>query len=306
MTGVQPAPANLFWNAAFHGLDVDNQLIPGWTFDGSDFTIDIVSTSEEAPRYPNHNIISIVRGSSSSSSIKFKQPVIPPSAAHSFCTFGIYAKSTTPNSIVAVMKYESGSTISSSAHTGSGDWEFIAMSALYNQDTGPLPYFSITGDVNLTAPVFSYGNGPAVPGSEFLSAAGARMSGVLAMNVVKVSAPAEGGFWTLPKGGNVFDIAPLPEITPLEGETCSSISTSYKYVSRISHSGADRFDVGAIITLLFPECGGCVPCLGISSGGYIKLVGNMGFAPPPSAPSSSLTLVSREGGVWSEVSRNTI
>ena len=273
MTGIQSAPANLLWNAAFHGFDVNDQSIPGWKFDGSGFTIDLVPTSEEAPRYPDHNIIRVTKGSSTTP-LKFKQPIIPSSAAHSFCTFGIYAKSSTPNSISTAMKYESGSTIASSSHTGGGDWEFIAMSALFDQSTGPLAYFSITGDVILTAPVFSYGKGPAVPGSEFLSSAGARMSGVLSMNLVKVSAPEEGGFWTLPREGNVFLISPLPEVSPGNDGTCS---TSYTYITRISQPTADRFPVGSMITLLFPECGDCVPCLGISNGSYINLVGDNGF-----------------------------
>ena len=295
MTGIHPAPNNLFWNAAFHNVDVDGQTLPGWSFTGSDFHIDLIPDSEETHLYPDHNIIRIDRNSTVR--IKLSQPGIPSSSAHSYCTFGIYAKSNIPNSISAAMKYSSGSIISSSPHTGSGEWEFIGLSSLFDQTNGPLPYFSITGDVLVTAPTFTYGHGPAIPGAEFLSSSGARMSGVLAMNLVQVKPPPEGGFWSLPKEGNIFEINPYPESGP------APCSTSYKTITRINHS--TDFNSGSVITLLFPACGDCVPCLSIKHSSYIKLVGGQNFSPPPTAIYSSLTLVSAGGPSWTEVSRNT-
>lgn len=297
VTGIHPAPNNLFWNAAFHNFDINEQDLPGWSFSGLDFHIDLVPTSQESQLYPDHNIISIVRNSTAP--LKLSQVGIPSSHAHSFCTFGIYAKSSMSNSIVAAMKYESGSIIASSSHTGSGKWEFIGMSSKFDQTNGPLPFFSITGDVIVTAPTFSYGYGPATPGAEFLSSSGARMSGVLAMNMIQVSPPSGGGFWTLPREGNIFQISPYAESG---SEPCSN---SYEYITRINHLTADRFHEGSVITLLFPTCGGCVPCLAIRHSVYVKLLGGQNFAPPPTAVHSSLTIVSGGSGTWSEVSRNT-
>ena len=301
MTGVHPAPHNLFWNAAFHGIDVDGQSVPGWTFTGSDFSFDLVPTSQEPLLYPDHNVLSIEK--SGSTTLKLTQSGLPRSHAHSFCTFGVYAKSSIPSSISAAMKSRSGTTIASSSHTGSGKWEFIGLSSLFDQTNGGLPYFSITGNVMITSPTFSYGYGPATVGAEFLSASRARMSGVLSMNMVEVSPPTGGGFWrTLPREGNIFKISPYPE----SGSTPTCSSTSYETITRINDSGSTRFDVGTVITLLLPECGECVPCVAIAHGSYIKLLGNANFIPPPTASHSSITLVSAGSGSWIEVSRNMI
>jgi len=295
MVGVQPTANNLFWNSAFHGFDANDQSIPGWKVSGSNiFDINLVSISEEEQLYPDHKIINITKGEGS---VKLEPEHLPSSNAHSFCTFGIYAKSEIPNSISAAMKSQSDTTIASSSHTGSGKWEFIGLSSLFSQSTGPLAYFNIKGSVLLSAPTFTYGYGPARPGSSFMSSSGARMSGLLSMNLVDVSVPDEGPYWVLPREGNIFNIASLQE----EDEPCS---ISYVYLSRINHSGKDRFDVGSTITLLFPLCGGCIPCLGLRHGSYIKLLGEANFA--PLTAHSSITLVSKGSGVWSEISRNTL
>eukprot|EP00592_Proboscia_alata_P001936 CAMPEP_0194367524 /NCGR_PEP_ID=MMETSP0174-20130528/15615_1 /TAXON_ID=216777 /ORGANISM="Proboscia alata, Strain PI-D3" /LENGTH=708 /DNA_ID=CAMNT_0039143321 /DNA_START=193 /DNA_END=2319 /DNA_ORIENTATION=- len=295
MVGLQPAANNMFWNAAFHGLDVSGQSVPGWVVSGSNFHLDLSLTEELL--YPDHNIINITKDDETVFKLRPEHP--PRSHIHSFCTFGIYAKSTTPNSISAAMKYRSGSTIASSGHSGSGNWEFVGMSSEFAQSTGPLAYFSITGSVELSAPTFTYGQGPATPGSEFMSSSGARMSGLLSMNLIDVSAPKteDGGHWVLPREGNVFDISPIP---PTD-EPCT---TSYMYVSRINYRGIDRFTAGSIITLLFPACGECTPCLGLKNGGYIKLLGENDFFPV--AVQSSITLITKGTGSWSEISRNTL
>ena len=71
---------------------------------------------------------------------------------HDFVTFGIYARSSVPSSISATMRYTSESIIFSASNSGTdGEWEFIGMTALYDH-TAPYFYFSITGDVDLTAP----------------------------------------------------------------------------------------------------------------------------------------------------------
>ena len=296
MTGINPSFNNLFWNSAFHGFNVDSQIVPGWTFSGDNFSIQHVS--EEEALYPGHYIISIDK--TTSSTLQLSPSSLPSSAVNSFCTFGIYAKTSSANSIIAAMRHASGSIISSSPHTGSGKWEFIGMSSLFDQTTGPEPYFSITGDVTISTPTFSYGHGQANPASEFLSSSGAKMSGLLSFNMIEVSPPADGGFWTLPQDGNLFKINSLPE------SGTAPCSTSYTYITRINHSGSDRFEAGAVITLLFPPCGDCVNCLGLTNSAYLNLLGGSGFAPSSTATQSSITLVSSGLGTWTEVSRNTL
>jgi hypothetical protein len=304
MVGITPTSSNLMWNAAFHGIDLDGQSIPGWSFIGSDFTLELPPTSEEPLLYPDHNIISLKKNGSAK--LKLTPVGIPLSPIHSFCTFGIYAKANVPNSILAVMKSGSGNTLSSAHHTGSGQWEFIGMSSLFDKTTnhGALPYFLINEDVLVTAPTFSYGHGPAMPGTEFLSSSGARMSGVLTMNMVQFSPPGEtdnNSWWVIPKEGNIFEISPFPAIEIFPCPT----DTSYMYVDRINHSTANRFHVGSVITLLFPACGGCVACLAVRHSAYINLLGDVNFIPSHLASHTSLTLISSGPGTWTEISRNT-
>ena len=75
---------------------------------------------------------------------------------HDYVTFGIHARSSVPGSIVAAMRHASGSIVSSAAHSGSGKWEFVGTTGLYDK-ASPAFYFSVTGDVDLTAPTLTYG-----------------------------------------------------------------------------------------------------------------------------------------------------
>lgn len=277
--GLDPAPLNHFWNAAFKGL-IDN-TIPGWSIP-SNGEVTIVSDDEEDSLYADHNVLSI-NYLNYGGAFKLKADKIPKSPGHSMATFGIYAKSTVPNSISAVMRYESGSIISSASHSGSGDWEFIGMSALYDQNA-PYFYFSITGDVLVTAPTFVYGMTPATPGASFLSSSGARMSGTLSMGVATAVAPSNGDRWLLPKNeGNIF-------MMDMNGEKPG------RSIRRINYSTADRFPKGTVVTLMFEESG-----TNVVHNGYIKLKDNQSFV---STTRSSLTLMATGGPSWVEVSRN--
>lgn len=276
--GLDPAPLNQYWNAAFKGL-VDNS-IPGWSIPGNG-QVSIVSSDEETPLYANHNVLNIDY-LNYGGAFKLMADSLPKSPGHSMATFGIYAKSDVPNSITAAMRYESGSIISSASHTGSGEWEFIGMSALYDQNA-PYFYFSITGDVKVTAPTFVYGQTPATPGASFLSASGAKMSGTLSMGVATAPAPPSGDRWLLPKDeGNIF-------VMDMGGNPNRSIR-------RINYRTADRFARGSVITLLFEEAG-----TNVVHNAYIKLKNNQSFV---STTQSSLTLMSFGSASWVEVSRN--
>mmetsp|Transcript_17250 Transcript_17250/g.39870 ORF Transcript_17250/g.39870 Transcript_17250/m.39870 type:complete len:355 (-) Transcript_17250:77-1141(-) len=274
--GLDPAPLNHYWNAAFKGL-IGNTL-PGWTIP-SNGIISIASEDEESLLYADHNVLSIKY--LGGGTFKLMADVLPRSPGHSMATFGIYAKSIIPNSICAAMRYESGSIISSASHSGSGDWEFIGMSALYDQNA-PYFYFSITGDVNVTAPTFVYGQTPATPGASFLSASGARMSGTLTMGVSTALAPPNGDRWLLPlKEGNIF-------LMDMDGNPDRDIR-------RINYRTADRFPRGTVATLMFEG-----PGTKVVHNAYIKLKNNENFV---STTHSSLTLMA-SGTTWTEISRN--
>jgi len=211
----------------------------------------------------------------SEKAIKLKPSDIPLNYAHCFISFGVYAQSYTPNSISAAMKYESGSTISSSSHTGSGNWEFIGMSALFDNSCDHHAFFSITGDVNVTAPTFIYGKRQVSPGSEFISSSKGRMSGVRSLQSLDV-APQSGSQWVLPRDGKVFFIH---QFDTLEGSNCA---TTYNNVYFFNDKTVDRFPKGSIIIIFFPSCGACVPCLGMKDNAYISLLVGNDFVPDPS------------------------
>lgn len=179
---------------------------------------------------------------------------------HDFVTFGVYARSSVQSSISAAMRYASGSIISSASHSGSGEWEFIGMTALYDK-SAPYFYFSITQDVELTAPTLTFGKSPATPGASLMSSSGARMSGTLTTGVaIGLPPPPETPYyWVLPKNeGNVF-------LMNMEGDPIRTII-------RLSHSTADRFPRGTIITMMFGFEGPKV-----KHNSYIKLKGGSDF-----------------------------
>jgi len=204
---------------------------------------------------------------------------------HDFVTFGIYARSSVPSSISAAMRYTSGSIISSAPHSGSGEWEFIGMSALYDK-TAPYFYFSITGDVEITASTLTFGHTPATPGASLMSSSGARMSGTLTTGVaIGLPPPPEEPpyYWKLPKNeGNLF-------LMDMQGDPIRTII-------RLNHSTADRFPRGTVVTLMFSLAG-----TRVSDNAYIELKNNDDFV---SVINSSITLMASGGATWTEVLRN--
>jgi hypothetical protein len=278
--GVDPAPLNMLWNAAFHGYDSSSRSMAGWSLPGANWNMAVLPDSEAL--FADHQVLSIDY-LNYGDPFKLSPDLLPKSPGHSFATFGIYARSNVTGSIAAVMRSASASIISSSSHSGSGGWEFISMSALYDRTT-PYFYFSITGDVTITAPTLVYGQTPATPGAEFLSSSGAKMSGTLSMGLTKAYPPPSStpNFWVLPKNeGNYFDM-------DMQGNPSRTIE-------RLNDSTADRFSKGTVVTLLFSE-----PGTTVKHNAYIELRGSVNFV---STVNSSLTLISR-GPTWTEVSRN--
>lgn len=276
-----PAPLNVLWNAAFNSYDAEARSLAGWKTPGTNWNIEVLPDDEAL--YADHQVLRIDK-LSYGGAFKFEPDQLPRSPAHSFVTFGIYARSSVPSSISAAMRYESGSIISSSSHSGSGDWEFIAMSALYDKDA-PYFYFSIDGDVDVTAPTFVYGSAPATPGASLMSSSGAKMAGTLSMGLAKAYPPPEETkyYWVLPNNsGNYFEV-------DTRGEPS-------KTIIRLNYRTADRFPRGTVVTLLFGEAGHRV-----KDSGYIKLKGGTDFI---SVENSAITLISHGSASWTEVSRN--
>lgn len=294
MVGLAPSPQNLFWNAAFHGLNEIDMNLPGWTSEKDNLSA--IYDSGQTPLFNNHKILQLTYEDNASPG-ELRPVSLPSSPIHSFVSFGVYAQSTVTGSIVAAMKFETGSTISSSQHTGSGKWEFIGMSSLYDKTGGARPYFSITGNVKVTAPTFVYGHTQVSPGADFISSSGARMFGSFTMNSVSVS-PQTGDRWILPTESNIFDIQPFADT----GE--SSCSSSTYTVQRFNDEFSNRFEKICIITVLFPPCGGCVPCLLVKNNPYISLLANNDFSPDPASVNANLVLMSIGDGSWREISRN--
>jgi len=281
--GQDPAPLNMFWNGAFHGLENQDRpnLMAGWTFTNNANCSYIDDDDSDEALFADHKVL-MVDYKNFGGPFKLIPQNLPKSPGHSFATFGVYARSSAPNSISAAMRYESGSIISSDPHSGSGDWEFISMNALYDK-SAPYFYFSITGDVELTAPTFVYGKTPATPGASLMSGSGAKMSGTLSFGVSTAVPPADGGDrWILPKnGGNVFEM-------DMQGNPGTTIR-------RLSYRTAERFPRGTIVHLLFSEAGTTV-----ADQAYIKLSGG-NFV---STQDSVLTLLSLGSSSWREISRS--
>jgi hypothetical protein len=273
--GLDPAPLNQFWNAAFKGLIDSN--VPGWSIPNNGQ----VTISDTEALYADHNVLAIDY-LNYGGPFKLQADILPKSPGHSFVTFGIYARTTISNAIVAAMRDERGSIISSASHSGSAEWEFIGMSALYDK-TAPYFYFSITNDVEVTAPTLVYGETPATPGASLISSSGAKMAGTLTMGMTTAHAPESGSFWLLPKNeGNIF-------VMDMNGNPSRSIY-------RINHNTADRFPRGSVVTLMFAEAG-----TSVINNVYIKLTNGQSFT---STSQSSLTLVANGDPTWTEISRN--
>jgi len=280
--GLDPAPVNQFWNAAFKGWDEANRNMPGWELDGTNAVITMVDDSEAL--YPDHKVIHVDK-LSYGGAFKLLSDETLHVPGHDMATFGVYARSSVAGSISAAMRYTSGSIISSGSHSGSGEWEFIGMSALYSK-SAPYFYFSITGDVELTAPTFTFGKTPATPGASLMSSSGARMSGTLTLGaaIALPPDPSTQYYWVLPKDqGNVF-------LMDMQGNPARKII-------RLNDSTADRFPRGTVITMMFSEAG-----TRIQDNAYIQLKDGQDFL---SVEHSSITLLTEGSASWTEVSRNS-
>ncbi|MEN7551536.1 glycosyl hydrolase family 28-related protein [Rapidithrix thailandica] len=175
--------------------------------------------------------------------------------------------------------------VSSTAHTGCGDWETLGLQAITSTSSpNPKIYLdnssrSDTLTVELTAPSLTFGQNYPPAQASVLFTNGGIMTGTLSTSIAdQYQFIAGTNYLVLPRNGNVFEI------------NGSSIS-----ISRINHSLGDRFPKGTVITLLFDTSGNSV-----SNGAYINLKSSF----TTSGANTSLTLVSKGDGTWREIDRN--
>ena len=55
--GLDPAPANVYWNAAFKGYSGPGGAMPGWSFVGANANVTVLADTESL--YPDHHVISV-------------------------------------------------------------------------------------------------------------------------------------------------------------------------------------------------------------------------------------------------------
>jgi len=286
-TSVRPNSENAFRNTAFHGVSFVNEtvMIPDWKLsgDGATSTSIVLSPSSEE-LFPNHRVLNLTLPSTSShvTFLPSSNSHIP--VVHKTCSFGIYARTSVPRGIVATMRSKNG-MVTSTGHSGSGNWEFIGQSGPFRDPSagGPSPTFYIYSNVELSAPTLSFGTIPPTSGFDPIGASGGKMTGTLSLGMAVVPPPTN-YFWELPHEGNLFQMElDVGEVT----------------IHRINGaSGNQRFPVGTVITILLPEVG-----VTFTPSGYLLLKGNTQFR--PTLPNSSLTLVCVSStNTWKEVNRN--
>ena len=177
--------------------------------------------------------------------------------------------------------------VSSTAHTGSGQWENIGLQALTNVTTNPNPRININNAgnndtlvVDITAPSFNFGLNTPQRQSAVLTTAGGIITGTLTTGLnSNYSFTAGTTYLVLPKTGNIFNL----------------LSSSSLSITRINYLIDDRFPVGTQITLLFNSVGNSV-----QNNAYIQLKSNFSST----GANTSLTLISNGDGTWREVNRN--
>ena len=278
--GIDPPPYNQFRNAAFRGLRGQN--LPNWNIRRGRHNAALMSIVEGQEQFPGHEVLRLVPFRNF---VMRQTPRLCLLPTYAHVTFGVYARSSARLAIRACMRDGvSDDLVCSKDYSGSGEWEFISVTAMLNVARSR-PAFYIRREVELTAPTLVYGSIPALPGASLMSASGVAMDGTFVTSMTTATPPTSGDvtFWTLPQNeGNVFEL-------DMQGDPLRTIV-------RINDQGAVRFAKGTIITLLFAEAGSRV-----RHSVFINLVNNQDFV---STPNSSLRLVSNGDPTWTEVLRN--
>jgi hypothetical protein len=268
---------NKYRNSVF--FTPNGTSISDWDITGNGVSVSVLSPQLTA----THNILKLTIPAGVIMRLEpsvLARPAVKELALFDQVNFGFHVKSTHPNIAYSATNAPLGWT-ASTAHSGSGEWEFIGMNALVNRSTQSQFRFEVnnttgsTIEIYVTTPTLVFGNQLPTLDEAPLSTAGGTLVGQLTHAMATVTTPSN-GFLTLPRSANYFEIANNSTIT------------------RINHLSADRVPKGTVITLLFNVSG-----TNVTSGGYLIL--KNGFT---AVANSSLTLISNGNGTWREVDRN--
>lgn len=268
---------NKYRNSVF--FTPNGTSISDWDITGNGVSVSVLSPQLTA----THNILKLTIPAGVIMRLEpsvLARPAVKELALFDQVNFGFHVKSTHPNIAYSATNAPLGWT-ASTAHSGSGEWEFIGMNALVNRSTQSQFRFEVnnttgsTIEIYVTTPTLVFGNQLPTLDEAPLSTAGGTLVGQLTHAMATVTTPSN-GFLTLPRSANYFEI------------------TNNSTITRINHLSADRVPKGTVITLLFNVSG-----TNVTSGGYLILKG--GFT---AVANSSLTLISNGNGTWREVDRN--
>ncbi|MEM6801510.1 MAG: glycosyl hydrolase family 28-related protein [Bacteroidota bacterium] len=268
---------NIIKNSAL--LGIVNQDIPTWEFSHNNFLMEVLPPEVvDAHRVlklsiPPGEILYL-------GPTEFDAPRRKVLPRESFANFGAYIKTADANFAYTTFLAKTG-VITSLPHPAHDDWHFIGLRG-ETPDNHIRPKFMLdnqtgtdTAVAYITCPTFNWGMTlPAAEAAPF-PVTGGQVYGTLSTSLVEVYVP-DNNILVLPKEANTFIIKGNNGIT------------------RINHTGDDKFPRGTIITLLFENA-----YIGLPSNAYLKLK-----APYSSKEKSSLTLVSMGDGTWWEVNRN--
>jgi hypothetical protein len=268
---------NKFKNAVFftpNGTDILD-----WDITGNGVSVSVLSPQLTA----THNVLKLTIPAGVIMRLEpsvLARPVVKELALFHQVNFGFHVNSKHPNIAYSATNAPLGWT-ASTAHSGSGNWEFIGMNAMVNSAIPSQFRFEVnnttgsTIEIYVTTPTLAFGNQLPTLDEAPLSTGGGILVGQLTHAMATVTTPSN-GFLTLPRSANYFEI------------------TNNSTIIRINHLTADRVPKGTVITLLFNVSGA-----NVFNSGYLLL--KSGFT---SVANSSLTLISNGNGTWREVDRN--
>lgn len=268
---------NIIKNAAW--LGISGSQIPQWEFSHTNFVMEALDPEV----VDGHKVIKI---SVPAGEVLYLGPteIDAPRrkvlARESFSNFGAYMKTEDSDFAYTTLLAKNG-VITSLPHPAHNEWHFIGLRG-ESPDNHIRPKFMLdnrsgtdTAVAYLSCPSFNWGFTLPVAEAAPYPVTGGQIYGTLTTSLIEVQSPAD-HILILPKEANTFIIKGNHGIT------------------RINHSGDDKFPKGTVITLLFENA-----LVGLPNNGYLKLKGSYS-----SKERSSLTLISLGDGSWWEVNRN--
>lgn len=268
---------NKFKNAVF--FTPDGTSLTDWTITGNGVSATVMSPELTAA----HNVLKLTIPTGVIMRLEpsvLARPAVKELALFDQVNFGFHVKSSHPTIAYTATNAPLG-WAASTAHSGSGTWEFVGMNALVNRTQQSQFRFEVnnntgsTIEIYVTTPTLVFGNQLPTLDEAPLSTAGGALVGQLTHAMATATTPSN-GYLTLPRSANYFEI------------------TNTNNIIRINHLSNDRVPKGTVITLLFNNSG-----VNVSKNGYLNL--KSGFT---SVENGSLSLISNGNGTWREVDRN--